>query len=149
MKKIIKNKVYDTDTAQLIGGVVTDQYSSQDPEYYYETLYVKKTGEFFIHGVGGAKSRYAVRRDGSWVEGEALVPLSFDSARDFVEEHLDRDTFDKFFGTSDISNTNTVSFKTTLSSEAKNLLERERAKSGTPISTLLDEIIKKSLKKDP
>lgn len=41
MKKIIKNKVYDTDTAALIGTYVKD---TEEPR----NLYLKKTGEFFL-----------------------------------------------------------------------------------------------------
>ena len=63
MKKIINGKRYDTDTATLIG---YNGYngSHSDFSYWCETLYQKRTGEYFIHGEGGPMSRYAENQGG-------------------------------------------------------------------------------------
>lgn len=53
MKKIIDGKMYNTETAKECGTWDNCEYGFNRVE---ETLYRKKTGEFFIHGEGGANS---------------------------------------------------------------------------------------------
>ena len=47
MKKIINSKKYDTKTAKEIG-IYCASLSVSDFGYFEETLYRKKTGEFFL-----------------------------------------------------------------------------------------------------
>lgn len=68
MKKIIKNKVYDTTTAKKLG------------DWFCNTLYQKRTGEFFLHG------------------DEKIIPVSYEKARQWAEEHLDADDYISIFG---------------------------------------------------
>lgn len=98
MKKIIKKKVYDTATAQRLGEYAPNPYRS-DFSYFCETLYRKKTGEFFLHGEGNAASKYA-RSCGQneWCWGEKIVPLSYEAAQQWAEEHLDGDSYIEIFG---------------------------------------------------
>lgn len=100
MKKIINGKVYDTDKARELG---TDSYSSpRDFNYWHETLYQKRTGEFFLYGEGGPMSRYARSIDqNSWSGGEKIMPLSAANARKWAEDHLDTDDYEKIFGLPD------------------------------------------------
>ena len=51
MRKIINNKVYDTDTATWIG-LSDNGHEYNDSAYSGETLYRKRTGEHFLHGEG-------------------------------------------------------------------------------------------------
>lgn len=80
MKKIINKKLYDTSTATCIA-----EYSGparvSDFSFYRETLYRKRTGEYFIHGEGGARSRYASYEYGLMSWGEQILPLTYDTAR--------------------------------------------------------------------
>ena len=62
MKKIINGKLYDTDTAKEMGTGCAS-CSPRDFHYYSETLYRKRTGEYFLYGEGGPASRYAERVD--------------------------------------------------------------------------------------
>ena len=55
MKKIINGKVYDTDTAKLIGSWDNGIYGDLDS--VSEDLYRKRTGEFFIFGHEGNEKR--------------------------------------------------------------------------------------------
>lgn len=97
MKKIIGGRKYDTDTAALIGEW-SDGYP-RDFRYECETLYRKRTGEYFLHGEGGAMSKYAVSHgDNSWGGGEEIIPLSYDRAREWAEKHLDADDYEAAFG---------------------------------------------------
>ena len=97
MKKIINGKKYDTDTAKILGSA---GYSHPgDFNYWYEALYRKKTGEFFLHGVGGAMSKY-VRSTGlnEWTGGEEIHLLSPEEARKWIEKNLDAEEYERILG---------------------------------------------------
>lgn len=97
MKKIISNKLYNTDSATPIS-TFADGFPT-DFDYLCETLYLKKTGEFFIHGEGGARSKYAKSTGiNSFCGGEEIHPLTLDEAKVWVENHADADIYLKLFG---------------------------------------------------
>lgn len=100
MKKIINGKVYDTDTAHDMG---SDSYGNfRDFSYWSETLYQKRTGEFFLYGEGGPMSRYAETiGQNEWSGGKKIIPLSFSKAREWAEEHLTADEYEAAFGLPD------------------------------------------------
>ena len=98
MKKIINGKKYDTETAQKVG-FYANYGSWRDFSHFEETLYKKKTGEFFLHGIGGPLTHYAVyvemnTRSG----GEKIVPLSYDEAKSWAESNLSVDEYENIFG---------------------------------------------------
>lgn len=92
MKKIINKKLYNTETAKDLG-FWNNGRSCCDSSYMEETLYQKKTGEFFLYGYGGALTGYAKRVGTSQSEGEKITPLSVDEAKEWAEEHLDADDY--------------------------------------------------------
>ncbi len=58
-----------------------------------------RSGKYFIHGEGGAMSRWSKPTiDGNIMGGEGILPLSKESALEWAEHHLDADTIDKYFG---------------------------------------------------
>ena len=97
MKRIIKNKLYDTDTAKKLGDWDNGHYTN-DFAYCSETLYQKKTGEFFLHGEGHALSKYAGHSGNSSGWGESIIPLSYDEAQEWAKNHLDGDDYIAIFG---------------------------------------------------
>jgi hypothetical protein len=97
MKKVIRNKVYDTDTAQLLGDWDNGYYTS-DFQYCAEALYRKRTGEYFLHGAGHAMSKYAGHSGNSSGWGEKITPLTYEEAREWAEAHLDADDYISIFG---------------------------------------------------
>jgi hypothetical protein len=107
MKKIINGRRYDTETAQQVAEY---QHSYQSEfDYYTETLYRKKGGEFFLHGYGHAASPYC-----EWVgsstrsAGERIVPMTYAEAQKWAEEHLDADAYEAIFGEVEEDGTRTV-----------------------------------------
>ena len=96
MKKTINGKRYDTDTARLIGGDVSD-YGRNDFRWWDEYLYRKKTWEFFLAGKGGPMTRWARFTANGACAGDGVAPLSIDEAREWAEEHLDADTVEEVF----------------------------------------------------
>ena len=97
MKKIINNKRYDTETAKLVG--YTSYSYPGDFTWWTEHLYHKRTGEFFLYGVGGPMSKYA-RRIGpdEWTGGEEIRPLSLKEAREWAEKNIEAEEYEQIFG---------------------------------------------------
>lgn len=98
MKKIINGKKYDTDTAKEVGywnnGLLCSDFC-----YIEETLYKKKTGEFFLCGRGGAITKYTERvSEGFSGPGKAIVPLTEDEAKKWAEDHLTVEEYEGIFG---------------------------------------------------
>lgn len=97
MKKIINGKKYDTETAGLI---CSRDFSLEVGSfgYYSETLYKKKTGEFFLYGEGGALTKYAEITANGMKGGERIIPLTEEQAKAWAEENLSVDDYEKIFG---------------------------------------------------
>lgn len=95
MKKISNGKVYDTETARYIGGWNNKQC---EQDYICEKLYCKRTGEYFLYGDGGPRTKYS-KMEGynTWVGGEMIIPLTYDKAKEWAEEHLKADDYLKEF----------------------------------------------------
>lgn len=98
MKKVVDGKTYNTKTALF----VAEDYSGYEGDLYhcYEALYRSKKGAFFIHGRGGASSRYARRLPDGWYgPGEEIRPISREDALRWCERHdVNADTIAKIFG---------------------------------------------------
>lgn len=99
MKKIIKNKVYNTDTAKLIGARRCDNPSLSAYGFKEESLYQKKTGEYFLLGVGGPDDKYKTRnRTGLTAESTRIIPVLYDEAREWAEAVLPPEKYGQHFG---------------------------------------------------
>lgn len=137
MQKIIKGRKYDTDTAQEVCGY-SNGLPSGDFDWVQETLYVKRTGEYFLHGKGGARSKYAVP-DGDFMGGGSeIIPLSEKEAQAFVEENGDTETYEKFFGEASEGETRTTII---LSETAKKKLQRLALEKRVSISQIVERLI--------
>ena len=97
MKKIINCKLYNTDTAEL---VADDQYSyPSDFDYWYEALYRKKNGEFFLYGDGGPCSKYCkCVGQGGYVGTEVIIPITDSKAKCWAEHHMETEKYIEVFG---------------------------------------------------
>ena len=96
MKKIIKRRLYNTDTATLMGSWNNDMCGSM--EYCEESLYRKHTGEYFLYGRGGPMSVYAVCHGDSCVGSGSIMPFTEEEARDWAELRLSADDYIRIFG---------------------------------------------------
>lgn len=99
MNKIIKGKRYNTETAAEIcehqNGVASGF------ERLEETLYQKRSGEFFLHYAGGALTKYAVRCGNETSGSEGIKPLTENEAKQFCEKYADAETYAQMFGDPD------------------------------------------------
>ena len=141
MKKIISNRKYDTDTASMVGEWSND-YPANDFHFESVTLYRKRNGEYFLHGEGGAMSRYASAVELSgWASGERIMPLSYDDARTWAEEHLDADSYEREFGEVSEDEEESVVLSVRVSPAAKAALDRAAARTGQSKGELVSKAL--------
>ena len=141
MKKIINGKVYDTSTATSMADY-SNGGSWSDFQHYEETLYRKKTGEFFLFGEGGPMTQYAKScGQNQWTSGKMIIPLTYASAQKWAEEHLDGDDYEAIFGEV-VEDDSKVVVTYRLSSSAVETVKRRAAESGIGISEYLESLIK-------
>ncbi len=98
MKKTINGKVYNTETAKEIG---SNWYShARDINYWCETLYRKKDGEYFLYGEGGANTGYSKWVPGwnEWSSGWKIMPMTEVEAREWAEAKLEAEEYIAAFG---------------------------------------------------
>lgn len=97
MKKIVNGKVYDTGKAKYVGEY-RNGLGENDPHMIAETLYQKRTGEFFLYGRGGAMTQYS-RYAGSneWGCGEKIMPLTYGAAKEWGKEHMGETEYNSHF----------------------------------------------------
>ncbi len=97
MEKIIKGRKYNTDTATSIC-TYDNGLPNGDFNYISEELFVKRTGEYFLHCIGGAKTKYA-KSDGDMIcAGSIIIPISDEQAKKFVENYSTSDVYEEYFG---------------------------------------------------
>ena len=77
MKKIIRKREYNTETATLVKKHSVGTFG--DPTGYEETLYQTEDGYYFVYACGGAESPYAEEtitciakaKEDAWIEAHA------------------------------------------------------------------------------
>lgn len=144
MKKIIRNgdqwRRYDTETAKEVGSW-SNGLSYRDFTHVKETLYRKKTGEFFLYGCGGPNTHYR-RRVGSneWSGGEDIRPLTIEEAKEWAASRLDGDEFEDIFGPVEEDDAKkTVSFSLRLATIDK--IEKIALSKGIKKSEVIDYLV--------
>ena len=85
MKQVIDRKLYDTETAEQIAqhAPLTDR---GDFHYLTETLYKLSDGEYFLHGEGGAATKWAEKISNERTPGEEIQRLTDEEALDWCED---------------------------------------------------------------
>lgn len=137
MRKVIKGKLYDTDTARPI--VTWSVGYSSDFSHISETLYRKKTGEYFLHGEGGPMSAYRESCGQSqWMGGEAIRPLTYGEAKAWTEEHADADVYEREFGIPDEDKEHDL--HAIISEVAWQQLSRAASDEGVTVRTIIERL---------
>ena len=141
MKKIINGKLYDTEKAKEVGSW-SNGGSWRDFSHVEETLYRKKTGEFFLHGAGGPQTKYAEScGQNQWSGGELITPLTYESAQEWAEEHLDADEYQAIFGevSEDDGTKTTITFSVSAATAAT--IRRRADAAGMSLSAWLEQLV--------
>lgn len=142
MKRIINGKRYDTDTAQFIKTYSSD-LSINDFRYYDESLYLKKTGEFFLYATGNGASRYAGQYGDLRGPGEKIVPLTLDEAKAWVEKIEDPDLYEELFDVEEESN---IAFSLLLPENLYKMLDDKAAEDGITKKDIVVKALEEYLK---
>ena len=99
MKKVIDGKMYNTETATLLGKW-SNNLSYSDFSHCEQSLYrTLDGGAYFVYGVGGPLSYYA-RSAGQnqWVGGQDIELINLATAKQWAEDCLDAEDYIKVFG---------------------------------------------------
>lgn len=141
MKKIIANKLYNTDTAREIG-CWSNMADSRNFSWYCETLYQKRTGEYFLHGEGGPMTQYAVTiGQNSWSGGEKIMPLTYETARQWAEEHMDADDYAEAFGMPD-EDGGVETLHVQLPSDLMAAIRKQAAERGMSLRAYVEQVLR-------
>lgn len=143
MKKIIKGKLYDTDTAAKVAEWETPT-SASDFKFCRETLYRKRTGEYFLHGEGGALSRYARREYDGMTWGEDILPLAYDTARGWAEQYMNVDAYQAEFGAV-AEDDSRVAMSISVRADTADMVRRAAAAAGCSISEYVERALRSQL----
>jgi hypothetical protein len=139
MRRIIDGRLYDTGTARQVGSTWhTSGFRRGDFNYYEEEMYRKRTGEYFLHGWGGAETKYAEPVGLTGLQGgEGIVPIDQDTARQWAEDHLSVEEYIEAFGEPDEGETTSLSL--TLPTATYRAIKSEAARRGCPMRDLVVE----------
>ena len=143
MKAIINKKMYDTETATEIGG---NGYSTpNDFAHYYERLYQKANGEYFLHAEGGPLSKYNRSVGTNETSGsETIIPLTTEEARNWAEDNLDADDYIAAFGApSEGDDGGFVTITASISEASYDILKRDLTEAKMDLSEYIEKLIKK------
>lgn len=144
MKKIINGAKYDTATAKKLGNWTNNERYG-DFNYCEETLYRTKSGKYFLHGKGGAMSRYSQSAgNNSWSGGEKIEPMDRRSAMEWAEEHLDGDEYEEAFGEVEEG---TEQLNITVPAALKAKLWELAEQRKISVSALVEEMLNKGIEK--
>lgn len=97
MRKIIDGKVYDTNTAKVICYITFRNRG--DLEFFEETIYRTRKGQWFFFGEGGPMSKYAKNIGGNTMSGSQEIQLmTEEQAKNWIEKNADAQTYLDNFG---------------------------------------------------
>ena len=135
MRKVINGKRYDTSTAKRLAERDNGNFTS-NLDLVVETLYRTKSGNFFIHGEGGARTIYGKWVADNQVGGEQIVPISLDGAKEWAEKHLDGNEYEEIFTVED-----TVKFSADLSQPDKEKFDELKKELGLSAGELISRLM--------
>lgn len=144
MKKYLNNKLYDTSTATLVG-VHSNQMPASDFSWMRESLYRKRTGEYFLFGEGCPSTRYGkVCGNNEYGYGESIMPLTFEAAQKWAEKNLEADDYESEFHPSDEEGGNATS-TFSLPASVTGKIRAEAARRSISLSAVISDLVEKNL----
>lgn len=96
MRKFIKGKRYDTDTARQVASW-NSGHNFSDFRYCTERLYRTARGNWFVHGEGNGASPWSGTYGSMQGPGEGIMPLSEAEAIEWLEERGLTDEIEQYF----------------------------------------------------
>lgn len=132
MKKIINGKSYDTTTAREVASTYHGD-GPRDFHYYSETLYCKRTGEYFLAGEGGPMTKYSHSTgQNSWSGGEKIFPITLAEAKEWMEKERDAEDYEAEFGA--VTEDDTVHLHISLPADVADRIRTAAKEAGISVS---------------
>lgn len=138
MKKIINGKVYDTEKAELIATADHENIKfgyAKDAPHETQSLYRKKTGEFFLYAPNGSTQMHNIRQHEYRSYG-GFFPLSYEEAKIWAERELTAEKWEEIFGDPEDDNS-TVQTVITMPAVKLAKIKQEAAKAGMTVSAYI------------
>jgi hypothetical protein len=145
MRKTIKGYAYNTKESRFVAEC-RNSHRCGEPAWCHETLYRNIDGAYFLHGEGGAKSRYSRNVNGESVASETIIPLSESQAREWAEMSLPADKYEALFGVAEESSEGKIDreqVQLRLACETIALLRRLSKETGVPMARMVDNSVMK------
>ena len=139
MNKVINGKKYNTDTAKMLAQI-DNRLLPNDFGYESETLYLTKSGNYFLHGEGHVKSKYGEWRGNTRGWGEKIIPLSEEAAKNWCQENLIAEKYEFIFGE---LQGDRVKISADILPSTKKKIDKLRNDNNMSIGQLLDMLINK------
>ena len=141
MIKIIRGRKYDTSTAREVG-TYSNAGGWNDFSHFEETLFCKRTGEYFLFGEGGPMTKYSVTvGQNEWSGGSKIVPMDYDEAREWAEKNLSAEEYEAEFGEVEEDDSR-AAITITLPTSMIDALKREAVERHLTLSAWLEKKLK-------
>lgn len=129
MKKVVKGKQLNTETAKMVGTSMID--ADKD---IVETLYRTKSGVYFVHNV------YRKSAVGKLEVGEDIVIVSYDNAKEWAKKWLTDAEYEEWFENTKSDETTTITVNIT--NEAYKILTREKELTSETYGEIISHALK-------
>lgn len=138
MKKVIRGKVYNPSTARRLKWYFNDLVE--------ETLYQKKTGEYFLYKKikfwdkdKGPYYGYRGYQEGE--KGGEIIPLTYEKADSWAIEHLDPYEYVELFGVMLEEGDEKARLNLYVNRQTVTKLKQKASREGKSLSALVEELL--------
>lgn len=110
-------------------------------------MYIKKTGEYFLYGYGGGYSKYGEWHGNNGSSGESIRLITLKEAKEWAENHLDGDEYEKIFGEieeNEAINEPQQQYSLLLPISVLDMLKAKKNATGINISTLIIKALREA-----
>ena len=138
MKKIIEGRVYNTETAKLLGEF---SYSNRrDFNYFSEKLYRTKSGAYFLYGEGPGQQILQAGR-AKQMDRRRGDPRYVTTRQEHGQRNILTPINTQIFGEPEEAGDERVALNLTISATTKAKLEKMREDTGKSMSQIVEDMI--------
>lgn len=145
MKKYIKGRKFDTATAKRVW-TRNNGFGVNALNYTEETLYLKKSGVYFLFQKSGPLGEFAIKRGKENIGREIITPLTYKEALEWAINKVPSEIFSKYFDKPTEDQTRVIRTYS-ISKQAAATLKRANQVTGIDQSELLEKLIMRNLVK--
>lgn len=143
MERIIRGRRYNTATAEAVAE--HEYVHPSDLEWMHEVLYRKRTGEYFLWGAGGPRSKYRKRvKKDVFDSGESIKPITLDEAKVFIKKYGTVETYKNQFEINEFDG-ETIQLNIYLSAPTFQRLKIASVERGESMTKLVSKLIDENL----